>query len=263
MHTELLTITATAPGAAGAAATAAVGDSLTIKNGKGRVQIVALWADFQVAGFLQLVTPSQHDTTRGYRTRVPASDLDMRLPLGIEMDMQPQETIAATIAGSAVAGDVELACALVCYADLPGVTQRVIGWDELQRRAGKVLTVDATIVPGAAGYSGAELLTAETDLLHANTDYAIVGYSVSAECAAVTFTGPDLGYVRMGGPGADDDAGMTSGWFGLMSRATGKAMVPVINSGNKASTFVGIVGDENVAPIGVSVFLAQIGKPRD
>jgi len=245
MHIELLSASATAAAAAGSAAAAVAGDSLVVKNGRGRIALVALWAHLQSSGFIQLSTPTAHDTTRGYRTDVPAAELDQRLPIGIDFEVQAQETLSVTIAEAAVVGDVGIVSALVHYADLPGMAQRLITWSQFQSRLDKLTSLAVTITGAAAGYTGAELITAESDLLRANRDYALLGMSTDVECAALTVIGPDTGNVRLGVPGVSDDSNYGQSFFGLISRAHDMPAIPVINSGNKASTLVGILQNEN------------------
>jgi len=258
MHTELVSFSATAPGAAGAAAAALTGDSLTIKNSKGPAQIIALWPQFQGDGFLQLITPTSHDTTRGFRQVVEAANIDNLLPNGVSLEVQPQELMSITIAGSATAGDVELGMALIHYGDLPGVHSRQIKWNELQRRVETLTTVQMTITGAATGYTGAELITAESDLLRANRDYAILGATTNVACAAITITGPDLGYTRNAVPGQASDADIGKDWFCFLARAFDLAAIPVINSGNKASTTIGIVQNENNVSPQIALTLALL-----
>jgi len=258
-HIELVSCIATAPGAGGAAAAAVTGDSLTIKNGKGP-KIIGIWADFQAAGVLQIIRPSGHDTTRDLRFRVPATEVDFRNPIGIPIDVEPQELLGVTIIGSATAGDVETACLLVGYDELPGSSQNLISESELMRKIDKLLTIECSITTAGNGvtYSGEELINAESALLKANRNYAILGANVGAECAAVTVRGPDTGNVRIGLPGNDLDNNFTSQFFPLLSRAFGKPLIPVINSGNAASTYFGALADENNTAIPVSWTLALL-----
>jgi hypothetical protein len=258
MHTELVSFAATAPGAGGAAAAALTGDSLVIKNSKGPAQIVALWASFQADGFLQLITPTQHDTTRGFRQVVEAANVDNLLPGGVSLEVQPQELMSITIAGSNTAGDVETGCALIHYKDLPGVNAREIKWAELTRRVECLTTVQMTITGAAAGYTGAELINAESDLLRANRDYAVLGISTNIPCVALTLTGPDTGYTRTAVPGQASDADIGRDWFCAQARAFDIPMIPVINSGNKNSTTVGIVQNENNVSPQIAIVLALL-----
>lgn len=258
MHTELITATTTAAGASGAAAAAATGDSLTIKNSKGSAYILQVWTHFQADGFWQLITPTSHDTTRGFRAVIENGNIDNILPDGISLEVQPQELLSITHAGSATAGDVELSCMLVHYPDLPGVSGRYLRFNELLRRAESLTTLQATITGAAAGYTGGELITSESDLLRANRDYAILGMTTNVPCAALTITGPDTGYTRMGVPGQATDTDAGRDYFCALSRKFDLPLIPIINSGNKASTTIGILQNENNVSPQVSLILALL-----
>lgn len=258
MHTELVSFSTTAAGTSGAAAAALTGDSLTVKNSRGPAFLVGLWAAFQADGYIQLVTPTSHDTTRGFRQVVETSNVDSLLPAGVAIELQPQELMSWTIAGSATAGDVDIGCALIHYPDLPGVTSRAIKWADLLRRAETLTTIQATIAGAAAGYTGSELITAESDLLRANRDYAVLGISTNIPCAALTLVGPDTGYVRVAVPGQATDADVGRDYFCSQARAFDLPMIPVINSGNKSSTYLGIVQNENNVSPQIAVVLALL-----
>lgn len=258
MHIELVSFSATAPGSGGAAAAALAGDSLVVKNGIGPAHIVAWWADHQTAGSQQLSFPSGHDTTRGIRQRVRAGEVDQLLPEGISVPVQPQETLGITIAGSATAGDVEIGSMLLLYPDLPGSGFRGITFEELLRRKAKLVTVDVTLTGAAAGYTGSEAINAETDLLLANRDYAVLGGHVSAESATIAIAGPDTGNVRIGFPANDLEPEMGTNFFPRLARAFQAPIIPVINSGNKANTLVSFVQDENNISPGVTLMLALL-----
>lgn len=258
MHTELVSFSTTAAGSGGAAAAALTGDSLTIKNSKGAAYILALWASFQADGYLQMITPTFHDTTRGFRQVVENANVDNLLPAGLALEVQPQELLSITIAGSATAGDVDLGCALIHYPDLPGVNSRAIKWAELLRRTETLTTIQATITGAAAGYTGGELINAESDLLRANRDYAVLGISTNVPCAALTIVGPDTGYVRTAVPGQSTDADVGRDWFCSQARAFDLPLIPVINSGNKNATTIGIVQNENNVSPQIAIVLALL-----
>lgn len=266
-HIELMVAYATAAAVGGSAAAAAVGDSLTIKNARKGARIINCWCDLQAAGALQIVRPSGHDTTRDARIRVPASECELLLPWGIPMEVDPQETLGITIFEAATAGDVANAGFLMEYDELPGIAQRLISPADVQKRIEKFVTLDASIaaVSGALGAFAAseELITSESDLLKANRDYAVLGYKVSVECGAFYIKGPDTGNLRVGGPGNDLDSDLTANWFLTLSRAYNRDMVPVINSGNKNSTFIGVHQDENAAAVPVTIFLALLKEGRN
>ena len=261
MHIELLTATATQPNT-GAAAAAVTGDSLTIKNGrngKDAVLILAAWTTLQAtAGFAQVAYPSGHDTTRGYRAGVPLSSTELMLPLGMHLRPQPQELLSVQLAGSNTAGDVEQWSALMMYDDLPGVSQRLMSASEVMSRAKELTTVEASITSSAGpGYSGTELVNADSDLLKANTDYALLGISTRSRVHAVWIQGPDTGNVKVGSPGLLRYE-VAPQFFALLSRVTGRKTIPVINSGNKGSTNIGVHTDENAGTFLCTFHLAEI-----
>jgi hypothetical protein len=262
MHLELISVGATAPGSSGAAAAPYGQDSLTIKNSLTAGMILAIWAQQQADGFVQITKPSGHDTTRGWRQVVDAATISNLLAGGFSLDVEPQELLSVLIAGSATGGVVENAFMQVLYEDLPGVNSRMIGWEEAMERTewSKLLTIQCTLTGAAAGYTGEELITAESDLLMANRDYAVLGMTTNVEVGALYIYGPDTGYQRAAVPGGISEADYGRDWFCSLARAYGMPLIPVINSGNKQSTRIGFVQNENNVSPEVSISLALLDK---
>jgi len=257
MNLELVSYSATQPNT-GLAATAVTGDSLVVKNSRSRAAILGMWAQNQVAGFHQIIAPSLHDTTRNYRVNVNATEIDPRIPHGMSIQPQPQETLSIQIAGSNVAGDVEQGCLLVYYKDLPGVEARMISYSELQKKTQVLTTVSATLTGAATGYTGIELINAESDLLRANRDYAVLGATTSLDCGAVCMSGPDFGNVRIGVPGDASDNDFCAEYFCQLSRWFGMSLIPVFNSGNRNSMNLSFLQNENnISPL-VTWYLALL-----
>lgn len=261
MHIETIAFTATAPGTSGAAAAAVAGDSLVIKNGK-MPRILQAACDFQGAGFLQIAFPTGHDTTRGFRVPVAVGEPTPRLVMGLSMELTAQETMAITVAGSATAGDVENGTLLVAYDDLPGSQQNLLKWSQVQKRAEKLTTVYATLTVGTGGtWSGSEALNADSDLLIANRDYALLGIEFLNECSAVSIKGPDTAGVRIAVPGSVEFADLSANYFAGLSRAFGdEQVIPVINSANKNNTLLEVLADENGGTVTVALMLALLKK---
>lgn len=260
MHLETILAQATAPGSSGAAAAAATGDSLTIKNSLTAAMIVSLWGKSQSDGWMQIVKPSGHDTTRGFRAVVDPANVANLLSGGLGLVVEPQELLSMTLAGSATAGDVESGVLLVHYKDLPGVSGRFIDFEELRQRSdmSKLNTIQATLTGAAAGYTGKELITSESNLLRANRDYAVLGITTNIPCAGVCISGPDTGYQRCTVPGAVGDGDFGRDFFCSLARAFDLPLIPVINSGNKESTYLEFIQDENNVSPQVSVMLALL-----
>jgi hypothetical protein len=260
MHIEILSCSATASAVAGTAAAALTGDSLTIKNANKarKTSILHAWHTVQSAGFGQIAFPSGHDTTRGFRYPAAVGVNLTCLPLGHAINVQPQELLAVTLGAAATAGDVDTLSMIVRYEDLPGIEARGISASTLESRREKLTTVYASIVTSAGpAYSGEELLTSESDLLMANRDYAVLGFSSQTAVHAITLKGPDLGNVRIGCPGTLRPE-ITTQFFPLLARIHNEPIIPVISSGNKASTYIGCATDENAGTFVVGVHLALL-----
>jgi hypothetical protein len=261
MHLETIGFGATAPGTSGAAASAFSGDSLTLKNARPGSRILALahFADHQTAGFQQIVFPSGHDTTRGYRAAIAASEVQNLLPYGIPIPLQAQELLSITIAGSATAGDIEQGALLVWYEDSPFISANLITHDTLAQRFVRTTTVYATIATGTSGgYSGAEAINAESDLLRANTDYAIIGMTVDVEGLLLGIRAPDFSGQRVSIPANPGMTEVTANWFPMLSRSFGVPCIPVFNSANRANVLLDAAQDENGADLVVGLILAQL-----
>jgi hypothetical protein len=259
MNIEIVSAAAIQPNT-GAAGVVFTGDSLTVKNAvasKG-VDILAMWQTNQVAGFGQLVFPTGHDTTRGYRAGAAVGINPGQFPFGYKMALTPQELLSVTIAGSNVAGDLEQLSMLIRYGDMPGINARLMTAQAVESKAEKYTTIEQSIASVAGpGYSGEVAINTTTDLLLANRDYAVIGMKSRTAVHALTLRGPDLGNVRVGCPGVLRDE-LTSQWFSLQSRMHNEPLIPVINSGNKNATFIGVATDENAGTFLVTLFLALL-----
>jgi len=256
MHYEIVTAQATQPNT-GAAGTANTGDSLTVKNGKGKICTLAGWATRQVAGFSQIIVPSGHDTTRNYRAGVAIGAGQLVMPLDLQMKFDAQEVIASTIAGSNTAGDIELDSFLIYYQDFPGISMKTITAEQMESRVEKFTTIESTVTAVATGQYAEEGIVTDSDLLKANRDYAVIGMSSRTAAHALTIKAPDFGNVRVGCPG-NLRPELTNQWFALLSRVHGLPLVPVFNTGNKAQIQIGFAMNETAADTVVTAYLAML-----
>jgi len=261
---ELLTGFATAPGTTATALTMAAGNSATVRAAApgSVINLLSAWADVQGAGTLRIRSSLLHDATQGIRLDTVVSDLAPLLPLGIRQPLRGNDTLTIDITGSSTAGDIETACLLVSYQDLPGADAHLIGEAELLSRARHIFTVENTLSLGTGGgYSGEEAINAEFDLGKANTEYALVGYLVDAECACVRWRGADTANLGVGGPGADDRRELTAWWFVWLSRQQRLPLVPVFNFTNKGGILLDGAQDENGADVTVTSIFVELAPP--
>jgi len=260
---EVIAAQGTAIGAALAALTAVAGDSLAVKNtgDAAPAKLLQLWTDVQVAGTVRLRSPKFHDNVQGMRFDTIIGDIRPLLPWGISQAIYPNDVLVAELAGSAVAGDVETLAMLNYYPNLPGAAARFITPDEVMRRAVNIFTVENTLALGTAGgWSGGEAINVEFDQFHAGAQYALVGYVVDVECAAVAWRGADTANLRVGGPGEETERELTANWFMRLSKAFNLALVPVFSAENKGGITVEGVQDENGADVTVNSIFVELSR---
>lgn len=251
----------TAPSTTETAITLNTGDSLQVKNSELNNPVyllthVGLW---QTAGLARVCSPNMHDNTVGIVNKGIASSALPLLPLSKSQKLVPQDTISVKLTGSATSGDLELWAGFFFYQDLPGANARLKTWDEVRDQIKNIVCVQLTLTMGTAGsWSGSLKLNNDFDILKANTDYALLGYTLDNEVCAIAVRGPDSSNLRVGGPGDDANKHYTSEWFKRLSIETGLPTILIIDSANKAATFVDGMNDENAATVIVQLILGEL-----
>ncbi len=265
MTLDTVSFTVTAPGASPGSAMAAVsGDSAIIRNGTEKSSIfgLAMWTNGQVTnGVTQMVWPSGHDLVRGLRYPNIVLQPDNKVPLGLPLRFRAQDPLTVTQIGSATAGDIETVTLLVLYEDLPGTDSHLVNLATVRKRGVTSLTIQDTVTPTAgAVYSGARALNAASDLLKANTDYAILGGVTGANGGAITLRGVDTANLRVSMPCLSADSNWTANWFAALSEAHGVNCIPVINSANRAGIFTELLTNELTTAVPFCWNLVELDK---
>lgn len=259
---EILSGGATAPDSTLTSLTMASGDSATIRDfSEGSCRLLSAWNTQQTtAGSFVIRSPRLHDNVRCLTFQAPVLNYAAQLFLPPVQKLIAQDNLILQISGSAVAGDIELASILVYYDNLPGIDARLISPAEVLARGVNIMSSINTVTSATGpNYTGAEAINAEVDLMKANTDYALLGYFCSAQCNAVTWRGSDTGNIRLGGPGRLPNIDLTRNWFIQLSELSGLPCIPVINSANKANTFIEVQQDENAAAVTVTSIYVELG----
>ena len=258
---EILTGIVTAPGTTETPLVMDSENSLSIRYADpgADIRLLNMWAHVQGTGIFKVHSPKFHDNVQGLRFRTVVDSPVPFLPWDMNQKLYPQDDLIATLSGSATGGDIESACLLIYYSDLPGVQARLTTSDAVRGSMVNLFVCEVSLTLGTSGnYSGVVAINDDFDLFKANTDYAIMGYTVSTNCACIRIKGSDTGNLGIGGPGNSDKPELTRRFFANMADATGLPMIPVINSANKFGIFVDGATDENGATVYVSLIMAQI-----
>jgi hypothetical protein len=222
-------------------ATGFAGQSGTVRNTAlgGKVALEALWASNATAAQVRVRSPRLHDNVQGIRydsiAAVPLNLLGRR-PF---TPLVPQDVLIVEVNGTNT--EVDSAYLQVSYASLPGADGNYVSWEQIKPRVVDIMTqqVINTAVATANNWSPGLAINVNTDLMKANTWYALLGYVASAVGGALAIHGPDTGGLFVGGPLSINPL-ETREWFLEMDLFSEEPAIPVINSANKGGTFLNI-----------------------
>lgn len=255
----------TAPDVTQTALTMFTGNSLTIRSlsSNNPAKLLTHWVDKQIRGLVRVRSPRMSDGVQGLRFDDIASEVQPHMDPMFPQTVYPQDILSVDLSGSNVGGDIETWCALIYYPDAGSVNTNMLDVAGLKSRwTGDLFTVENSLATGTAGgWSGEETIATDFDLMKANTQYALIGYTVSpvagqtvGECAAVRWRGVDTGNYGVGGPGTDTDRWLTNRWFLHLSERSGFPCIPVFNSANRNAILIDAAQDEN----GLDVLVTSI-----
>lgn len=247
---------------AGAALTALTmnsGDSLTIPsfNKAAGGFLENAWAHEATPGVFRIRSPKFHDNVQGIRLTVPSAEARPLLPDYSDQPVYQLDTLIAELSGGGAETDVGV---LQFYInDLDGSDQKLATWDQIKPRILNLVTIEVDVAaPGTIGtWSAGSALNATFDQMHANSQYAILGYEVSAACAAIAISGPDTSQLKLGGPGVNN-ATVTRSYFVDQGYYSGRPHIPIIKQANRGATSVFTLSASAPAAINVSLVAAEL-----
>lgn len=258
--------------------TANAGDSLAVANYGGDpshsgARVLEMWAiDSDSVAELQVIytrPQATHDQSHGLRfelqslvpggaAAVAAQEL---LPGRLTIDLYKSDTLTPQVTSTAL-DDVILSW-ITEYDDLPGASGVFATWDQVKNlqlsAVGITVLAVASATPGA--YGAQRAFNTDDDRLHANTWYAILGYTTQTPVTTISMLGPDWGGQRIGGPGSVVSF-RTADWFVDQSTKWGRPMIPCFNSNNKGNILVQIADGEASTSPKIDFFLYELtGQP--
>jgi len=253
-------------GTTAVALTPGTGDSATFFNvPQGSVAWLGeCWAvDSASVAEIYLTASRFHDQVFGIRGSIPAgtsfapSGASTKIfGIGIDQPIYPSDVLTVSAIGAD--NDKVNVTIVAYYADIPGIAARMISYEECKSRGWNQVGIKTTLTPGSGNWGTGVALNAADNRLHANTDYAVLGFNAQAPLSAVGLTGIDTGNLRTGGPvlaSSEHDENM----FVDFARAYEAALIPVINSNNAGSTFLYAAGVGNSA-VEVDVMLVELDR---
>lgn len=256
---EIITGNKLNPGAALTALTPGGGDSFTVRNFdlSQKAYLEGVWGQSATAGQVRVRSSKMHDPVNGLLFDLPAAQIRDLLGDAIDTPLFPQDALTFEIAGGAA--ETDSAALMIYYDNLPGPTDTMVSWEQVQARKDSVTTTRIGVAgPVAAGdWSPGTALSGGSGVLDANTQYAVLGYQMGTACNAFAIRGTDTANLKVGGPGPTEPL-ETRDWFVRMSQALKRPHIPVINSANLANIFAFVALNTAAGTVQVDLVLAKL-----
>ena len=242
-------------------------DSATFFNvPQGSVAYLAeVWAVDNLHACEISITASRfHDQVYGIRASVTSgattAPVNRSVPIssiGVDQPIFPSDVL--TVQANGTAADDVIVTMLIYYQDIPGIHARLATYEYVKQHTKNVVGINTNLTPGDGVAGTAVALNAADNRLHANTDYALLGFTGSLAFGSLTVSGVDTGNLKVGGPILGDpshDAEM----FLDFARAYNAPLVPIINSNNAGSTTLVGCGTD-VGAVVLDTMLAELDGP--
>jgi hypothetical protein len=120
---------------------------------------------------------------------------------------------------------------------LPGITQRLHSWGDLSGNIRYIKSIEVDMGAIAVGVWTDTLITTTENQLHANKDYAVLGYQLATPLTAFGVKGSATGNLRACGPGATSTLDISE-YFVIMSQLNQIPYIPVFNSDDRFAFYV-------------------------
>lgn len=252
---------ATNPGAGPTSFTVtASGDSLTVRNFAltDYAALIGLCRRGATSGFFRVRSPLFHDNVRGIMFTTGETPSLLTMPAEVAQRLTAQDNLIAE--GSGGAAETDLGILGVYYSNIVGTAARLHSWGDISGIIKTIKPITVAVTSSATiGTWVDTVVTTTEDLTHANTDYAILGYTTNVALGWVAVKGIDTGNLRAGGPGTINAEDSTN-YFVWQSFRHNLPLIPVWNSANKGGFFVSVVDSAASTAATISLYCAELSQ---
>jgi hypothetical protein len=252
---------ATNPGAGGAAATVAAGDSFTVRNAApgSRAILEELIRQGATSGFVRVRSPLLHDNVRGIMYTTGDTPSRFLLPPDAGQPLTPLDNLIVEISGGGA--EVDGGVMVLSYDNAAGLAQRLHSPGDILGNIKNIKPMQVAVAVGGTAFVWNDtVITTTENLLHATSDYAVLGYVTDVACCAVGIKGQDTSNLRVCGWGSTDPSD-TSDYFIKKAERENRPWIPVISAQNRFSTFVSLLTSAVAGTVNVQLILAELTSP--
>lgn len=243
-----------------AAVTLAPGDALQVRSfgATGWARLEAVFYKGTAKDQLRITSPMLHDNVTGL-TWGPAESPSLELlPQQVGQPLVSADTL--TLEAGAAAGTSSIAAVMNYYSDPNGAVARLHSWGDISGIIKSIKPIEVDVTASANVGTWADTAVNSVDKqLHANTDYAVLGYQTDTALAVIGVKGQATNNLRVCGPGAATTVDV-SDWFVKMSERHGTPHIPVFNADNQGATYVSVLDSAASTTAKVYLILAELAN---
>lgn len=241
--------------------TVSTGDSLQIRSfpAANLAWLEQMFYQGVTKGKNRVMSPLFHDNVTGIT--LATSDTGTNWFMGRRARQLVRSTDTLSAFSSAAAGASGVLALSVYYQNLPSSNARLAMWGDISGniKSIKGLEIDVTSSGTVGTWQDTAINTTDKQL-HANTDYAVLGYDVDAALACVGVKGNETGNLRVCGPGVATTI-PTPDYFAALSEIVGTPHIPVFNSNNQGAYYVSCLANTASVASKVYLILAELATP--
>jgi len=255
--------------------TANTNDALAVANfNDGEANLLEMWGNDSTSTMeVQMIytrPQSTHDQSHGLRVQNASLLAGQAAKVGAQeylpgkVGFQLYKSDTAVVQVTSTAADNVAVSWNILYDDLPGAAGVFISPGQAQSLQNSIVGINVAAVTSATrgAYGASRAFNADDPRLHANTWYAVVGYTLASPIMTVSLVGPDWGGQRIGGPG-DPLTFRTGSWFMDQSDKWQKPLIPCFNSNNVGNVLVALADVAASATPQLDFILYElIGNPQ-
>ena len=241
--------------------TVSTGDSLQIRSfpATNQAWLESMIYEGAAKGKSRVMSPLMHDNVTGIT--VASADTSSYYLMGRNLPQQvyPTDTLAAF--SSAAAGASGVLALSVYYQNLPSSNARLAALSDIMPNIKNIkgMEIDFTSSGTVGTWQDTAINTTDKQL-HANTDYAVLGYDADVALTCIGVKGNETGNLRICGPGASTSFD-TPDFFVKRARDTGMPWIPVFNSNNQGAYYVSALANATSVASKIYLVLAELSTP--
>ena len=236
------------------AATAANGDSAGVRAFKDGASATLENVFLQGASAprrVRLLSPRLHDNVTGLNLQALENPTEFLIAAELSQVLYSADVL--TVQMDAAASSDTVSALSIYYSDLPGINANLMTWDQIRGAIIDVKPVEVDVTSSATiGQWSDTVITTTDNQLKANYNYAVLGFTESANLLCVGIKGPATGNLRVCCPAASPTLRLTD-YFVFQSQQGNRPYIPVFNANDRAGTFISVAA--NTASVNSNVFM--------